>query len=57
VILEALFDADDPAVPRRVIDAALGGNLDAAKMVLDRIVPSTRKQTRQILLTGGLSVG
>ncbi len=39
LLLEALMAGDGEAIARRVIEAAKGGDLVAARMVLDRIAP------------------
>jgi hypothetical protein len=47
-LVEQLFEGQGEAVARKVIDAALAGNLDAAKLVLDRISPVRNPKDRPI---------
>ena len=46
-VAEALRD-DAPAVARKVIEAALGGDMTAAGLVLSRIAPTLRAQTQTV---------
>ena len=41
-VAEALMASDLPEVVRRVIDAARGGDMVAAKLILERLVPLRR---------------
>jgi len=43
--VEALMEGDAEAITRAVIEAAKGGDLTAARLVLDRIAPARREPT------------
>ena len=43
-MLLALMDTDAPAITRAVIDAAKGGDLMAAKIILDRLIPPAKER-------------
>jgi len=45
--VEALLDGQAEALTRRAIDAALGGDLQALKLCLDRISPPPRERSVQ----------
>ncbi len=43
-MLLALMDTDAPAITRAVIEAAKGGDLMAAKIILDRLIPPAKER-------------
>lgn len=43
-MLLALMDNDAPEITRAVIDAAKGGDLMAAKIILDRLIPPAKER-------------
>jgi len=44
VLIQAMLEDEGEAVARRVIEAALGGDMIAARLVLERIVPPRRER-------------
>ena len=48
--LRAALAEHGPAIAAVVIEAAIGGDLQAAKLVLDRIIPPLRAQAAPVLL-------
>lgn len=46
--VEALLDGEAEAITRRVVNAALAGNMTAVKLVIDRIAPARKSRPIQI---------
>ena len=45
VMLEKLMEADSEAIVKAVMTAALSGDMSAARMILDRVVPPAKDRT------------
>lgn len=55
LLAQALLDKDVEQVVEQVVKAALKGDLAAAKMVIERVVPPARERPISLPLTGDLS--
>jgi hypothetical protein len=55
VMAQALLDGQIEAITQRVVDAALSGDMVAARMVIERVVPPMRERPINLALPPDLS--